>query len=479
MQKKNRKSKENLTMRGKVPDMRNTQQIASVIAMIVLFSTLTWLGFTGEQARPVKAANLYMLATETVPTVPPTVPTLPSPTITETPDTPTPTGTPDTPTPTETPETPTPTGTETTETPTVTTTPETPTPTETATATEPTATPTNTPTGTLPTATPTATNTPGVVMKKYYVSSSSNGRVDSIQYRDEDILVYDLATNTWSMLFDGSDVGIRETDVDAFHINADGTILMSFVHPVNFPAPLGKVDDSDIVKFTPTQLGNTTAGTFTMYFDGSDVGLTTGSEDIDALSFTADGRLVISTYGTANVPGISESVRDEDLLAFTATSWGENTQGTWALYFDGSDVELTQGSEDITSVAIYTANGDIYLATRGNYIAKSNNTVSGDNNDIFGCTPQSLGDNTVCTFVLIFNGDAIRFFTRIDTAQILWAPAAVDQLATVQSAAATEDDPAQYTVDADDLDSTDPEIDSFDNAQEADNSVLDLPLIHK
>lgn len=312
-------------------------------------------------------------------------------------------------------------------------------------------------------------------MKKYYVSSANNGRVDAIQYRDEDILVYDIASGTWSMLFDGSDVRISNTDVDAFHVNADGTILMSFVHSVNFPAPLGKVDDSDIVKFTPTQTGNTTAGTFSLYFDGSDVGLTTGSEDIDAFSFTADGRLIISTYGTVNVPGVS--AKDEDLLAFTATSWGDNTQGTWSLYFDGSDVELTNGSEDVTSVAINAATGEIYLATRGNYVAKSNNTVSGDNNDIFGCVAQSLGDNTVCTFSLIFNGDAIRFFTRIDTAQIVWGPATVEQLTTVQSAAVSEDEPTQYEVDADDLDDLDPEIDPYDYAQEAENTVLGLPII--
>ena len=171
------------------------------------------------------------------------------------------------------------------------------------------------------------------------------------------------------------------------------------------------------------------------------------------------------------------SAKDEDLLAFTATNWGDNTQGTWTLYFDGSDVELTNGSEDITSVAIYAATGEIYLATRGNYVVKSNNTVSGDNNDIFGCAAQSLGDNTVCTFSLIFNGDAIRFFTRIDTAQIVWGPATSEQLTTVQSAAVSEDEPTQYEVDADDLDLTDPEIDSYDVAQEAENTVLNLPLI--
>jgi hypothetical protein len=367
---------------------------------------------------------------------------------------------------------------------------ETATPTATATDTEPTATHTSTPTatatktptptGTVVTVTPTKTLTPTptttvqVVIKKYYVSSSSDSQVDGIKFDDEDILVYDIATDSWSMLFDGSDVGVGKTDVDAFHINPDGSILMSFVHPVNFPAPLGKVDDSDIVKFIPTQLGDTTAGSFEMYFDASDVGLDTGSEDIDAFSFTPDGRLVISTYGKANVPGVEG--RDEDLLLFTATSFGANTQGTWSFYFDGSDVELTEGSEDVNSLDIDPLTGDLYLGTRGNYVAKSNNTISGDYNDIFRCVSQTLGDNTVCTFSVAFNGDAIRFFKRIDTVQIGWGPAAFEQVAALQAAGTLADIPP-YDVDADDLDFTDPDIDVNDSAQESENGKVFTPLI--
>jgi hypothetical protein len=328
-----------------------------------------------------------------------------------------------------------------------------------------------TPTKTL---TPTPTTTAQLVIKKYYVSSSSDSRVDNIKFDDEDILVYDIATDRWSMLFDGSDVGLGKTDVDAFRVNPDGSILMSFVHTVNFPAPLGKVDDSDIVKFIPTQLGDTTAGSFEMYFDGSDVGLETGNEDIDAFSFTADGRLVVSTYGRVNVPGVEG--RDEDLLVFTATSFGVNTQGTWSLYFDGSDVELTEGGEDVNGVDIDPLTGNLYLVTRGNYVAKSNNSISGDYNDIFRCVLQTVGDTTVCTFSSVFNGDAIRFFKRIDTAQIGWGPAAFEQLGALQAAGVSADIPP-YDIDADELDLTDSDIDEFDVAQEAENGKVYMALI--
>lgn len=492
MQKSDNKSSKNIIPKKWLRQQSKKQRFfLGSVAIVALLSIMSLLGINmGQESQTAFAGSLNdVQSSATVPTVA-TVPTLPTitPTATGTQPTPTPTKT-ATETPTATETTDSPTATETaTSTPTATATEDSPTATATATATNtsesPTATKTPTATNTsesptatkTPTATntPTATSTPVVAIKQYYVSSSSNGRVDNLRYGDEDILVYDIATNQWSFYFDGSDVRIGRTDIDAFHINADGTILMSFVHPVNFPAPLGKVDDSDIVKFIPTQVGTTTSGSFELYFDGSDVGLTTGSEDIDALSFAPDGRLIISTYGTVNVPGVSG--KDEDLLAFTSTSLGDNTQGTWALYFDGSDVALTNGSEDVDSVAIDSPTGELYLATRGNFIAQSLNTLSGDNNDVFRCVAQTLGDTTACTFSLVFNGDALRFFDRIDTAQIAWGTVA-GALSNVQSADLQEEEPEQYEVDLDDLDLTDEEIDEFDVAQESENSKVALPLI--
>ena len=43
-----------------------------------------------------------------------------------------------------------------------------------------------------------------------------------------------------------------------------------------------KLDDSDLVLFTPSSLGASTSGAFSLYFDGSDIGLDTTGEDVDA-----------------------------------------------------------------------------------------------------------------------------------------------------------------------------------------------------
>jgi hypothetical protein len=166
----------------------------------------------------------------------------------------------------------------------------------------------------------------------------------------------------------------------------------------------GAVDDSDILRFSPTSPGSTTAGTWSWYFDGSDVGLSTSDEDVDALTRLPDGRLLISTVGNVSVSGASGV--DEDLLAFTPTALGATTSGTWALYFDGSDVGLSSTSnEDVNGVWVDAA-GKIYLTTLGNFGVTG---VSGDGSDIFACTPGSLGNTTTCTWAMYWDGSANGF----------------------------------------------------------------------
>lgn len=267
--------------------------------------------------------------------------------------------------------------------------------------------PTNTPVP--PTATntpvpPTATNTPVPGGSDIiYVSSTTNGNAGGVSFRDEDILAYDTDTSVWSMYFDGSDVGIT-SDVNGFVFLPDGSMLMTLNTGTTVPG-VGSVDDSDIVQFFPTSMGTNTAGTFGFYFDGSDVGLTTNGEDIDAMTLAPDGRLVISTVGSFSVPGASGA--DEDLAIFTATSLGTNTSGSWAFYFDGSDVGLANSSSEDVSGAYLESNGDIYLSTNG---AFSVSGLSGDGADIFTCVNATTGTNSACSsFSMYWDGSTHGF----------------------------------------------------------------------
>ena len=241
-----------------------------------------------------------------------------------------------------------------------------------------------------------------------YLSSNSRGMAGDVEYKDDDIIVYDSATGDWAMYFDGSDVGLKEGDVDAMHIMDDGSILMSFEQRVRIPG-FGRVDDSDIVKFIPTSLGDDTAGSFEWFFDGSDVGLRKGGEDVDAIAFTPDGRLVISTLATGKVPmtgGGTLQVGDEQLIVLNNAVFGHDTAGDWEMYFDGRDVELRP--EDIWGAWIDAATGDIYLSLQDAFSLPG---VSGDGLDIFACHPLSLGDDTACDYGpgLFFDGSAAGF----------------------------------------------------------------------
>jgi hypothetical protein len=270
---------------------------------------------------------------------------------------------------------------------------DTPTPSETFT---PTATRTATWTPT-PGGAPTSTATPSVTLPAggvIHLSSTTSGTIGGISFADEDILAYDTAVGIWSMVFDGSDVGLGGTDVDAFSLLPDGSILISIDSSTYTVSDIGTIEDRDVVRFIPSSLGTNTTGSFEWYFDGSDVGLTSSGEDIDAIDFAPDGRLLLSTRGSFGVSAAAGA--DVDLVAFTATTLGSVTSGTWALYFDGSDVGLSDLSfEDVNGVWVDRQTNEIYLSTLGAFAA---NGVSGTGADIFICTPSQLGSTTNCAF---------------------------------------------------------------------------------
>jgi hypothetical protein len=229
-----------------------------------------------------------------------------------------------------------------------------------------------------------------------YFSLRANGTVGGLNVANEDIVSFD--GSSFQLLFDGSDVGLGSLRLDCFtRVDAD-TLLLSFDTDSTLPQ-LGAVDDSDVVRFEASSLGATTAGTFYPYFDGSDVGLTASSHDVDACELLPDGRLLISTTGSLKVSGISAA--REDLLAFTG-SFGDATTGTFSLYFDGSDVELTATGENVDAAAVDSA-GRMYLSTTDAFAVTG---IAGADEDVFVFNPTSLGTTTAGTYdpSLYFDG---------------------------------------------------------------------------
>ncbi|SDI17099.1 hypothetical protein SAMN05428952_11031 [Nitrosomonas sp. Nm132] len=242
----------------------------------------------------------------------------------------------------------------------------------------------------------------------YVTTSRKSSTLGNLSFGREDILRYDIHTDSWSLYFDGSHAGLGSTDINGFHLLADGSILLTF-QAVTLVPGVGSVDTMDIVRFIPASLGeNNTTGTFEWYFKGANVGLGPSSqasgERIDALSFLPDGRLLVSTSGNFSVPGVSGG--DEDLIAFTATSLGETTSGAWQLYFDGSKISLSDGGddEDVDGVSV-DSTGNLYLTTNANFSVPG---ASGDGADIFRCIPPQSTPLPIakCTYDPVWSGSA-------------------------------------------------------------------------
>jgi hypothetical protein len=233
-----------------------------------------------------------------------------------------------------------------------------------------------------------------------YLSTADGGTVDGIAYNDEDVLGFDLDSGEWSLLFDGSDVGLANTNVTAFAWLPDGSLLLAladdfYLAELDRPTDRGgkNVDNSDILRFLPDSLGDVTIGSWELYFDGSDVDLKTPQESISALTVLGNGRIIISTSGPFKAGSLNAKSRD--LVVFTPITLGENTTGSWALYFDGSDVGLLSASKDsIEAVYQDDETGDLYLST------------SIADGIILVCSPTAFGDYTDCTFSTFWEGVA-------------------------------------------------------------------------
>jgi len=238
----------------------------------------------------------------------------------------------------------------------------------------------------------------------FYLSLDTGQTIGGIAAQDIDILYFDGAS--WSLFFDASDLGISTTghDLNDFYIVDADTILLTFGEPITLGTL--SVDSWDIVQFDATSLGSNTAGTFSLYFDGEDVGLDdTANESVEGLDILPDGRILISTDGNFVLPGLSG--KDEDIVAFTPITLGANTSGTWSMYLDGSapGIDLGDTSEDVDSFGV-APNGTLYLSTDDIF---SVTNVAGDNEDVFVCAPVMSGNAvSSCTYssILYFDGSA-------------------------------------------------------------------------
>jgi hypothetical protein len=224
---------------------------------------------------------------------------------------------------------------------------------------------------------------------------------------DADIYAW-FGGSTYSRVFNAAGAGSAglagNADIDALLVVDNNTFYMSFNNNGGVTVPtLGVVQDEDIVLYD--------GGIWSLYFYGSDVGLTTNNEDVDAFEILSDGSVIVSTVGNVSVPGLGGTHQDEDLLRCVG-AFGPTTTCTWSLYFNGtaSGVGLgTTDNEDVDGVAV-AASGDIYLSTVGAFgVPSPTVTLSGADEDVFICASPSpaVGTITSCgSFSMFYDGSA-------------------------------------------------------------------------
>lgn len=232
-----------------------------------------------------------------------------------------------------------------------------------------------------------------------YISTANAGTVGGVTFGEEDVIAFDTGTSTWSMYFDGSDVDIPGDggrDIDAVHVMDDGSLLLSTVRDGELPG-VGEFTENDVLRFVPTSTGATTAGTFEMYIDGSDVELTAQGENVDAIHLLAGGDLLVSTTEQPTVSGVVGETAN-DLLLLDVTSTGTTSAGTWSMYFDASDIGLADQAEQIDGAWV-AIDGSIHVTTLGNFAAGG---VNGTADDVLLCDPSSTGTLTSCAAISLF-----------------------------------------------------------------------------
>ena len=138
--------------------------------------------------------------------------------------------------------------------------------------------------------------------------------------QDEDIAYYN--NGTWSIYFDGSAHGLGgggSLDIDGFDV-VGGTIYFSTVGNVNPPGVTGTADDSDIYAWNGSSISRV--------FDATSHGVP-GSADVDALSVVDTTHFYVSFVDNANIAGLG-TVQDEDVLYYNNGTWSVYFDGTAA-----------------------------------------------------------------------------------------------------------------------------------------------------
>jgi Tfp pilus assembly protein PilX len=152
------------------------------------------------------------------------------------------------------------------------------------------------------------------------LSTAGAANLAGLAFQDEDIVEYNKANKTATLVFDGSARFAQDEDVDAVHGYDTGQFMIS----TETAATLAGLafEDEDLVEYDP--IGNTA----TLIFDGS--AHFAANENIDAVQMLGDGRILLSTDSDATLAGLNFT--DADIALY------DPLKNTAVIAFDGSGI---------------------------------------------------------------------------------------------------------------------------------------------
>ncbi len=154
----------------------------------------------------------------------------------------------------------------------------------------------------------------------FYMSFSGNVTIPipgpDLSVADEDVVYYDAGA--WSLFFDGSANGVAGTDLDAISI-VGGTLYFSTDDNDNLPGVAGPGgDDADIYRWNG-------GSSYARMFDASALGWST--TNVDGLVWVDSTHLYLSYSADTSVPVLA-AVQDEDVVYYNAGTWSVYFDGT-------------------------------------------------------------------------------------------------------------------------------------------------------
>ena len=183
-----------------------------------------------------------------------------------------------------------------------------------------------------------------IVGTTLYFSTAGDGTVPGVATPD-DADIYSWNGTSFARVWDATAAGLATgANVDGLQVIDATHFYLSFSSTTTAVPVLGNVQDEDVVYFN--------AGTWSVYFDGTPLGLTSGDEDLDAIAFgdvPPPPALTFSTAGNTNPPGLGGTADDADVYGWL-TAFSRQFDATANGLSNGANVD---GYERVDATHFY------------------------------------------------------------------------------------------------------------------------------